>query len=31
MKKADSVNVGKEFFLTKDNETVWIPLGPKIP
>lgn len=29
--KADSVNVGKEFFLTKDNETVWIPLGPKMP
>jgi hypothetical protein len=29
--KVDSVNAGKEFFLTKDIETAWIPLGPKIP
>lgn len=25
----DSVSVGKEFFITKDKETVWIPIGRK--
>ncbi len=26
---ADSVSVGKEFFITKDKKTVWIPIGRK--
>lgn len=25
----DSVSVGKEFFMTKDKKTVWIPIGRK--
>lgn len=26
---ADSLHIGKEFYISKDNEMVWVPLGQK--